>query len=438
MNPTLQNKVIECQVRQDLDHGSDHFPIATEITLAPVEAPPRQQRSWKRMDIKVVEVGAQELLLPAQLDSKDAINQYANYLTSFTQQIIEEAVPWAKPSEKAAPWWSLEIGQAVHQERQARRRWERSRLEQDWESWQEAGKTKRKLIIQAKRRSFREAIHEVAEKGGGMWKLAKWGRTKAQRPNELPIMPTLVTEQGNIAHTIAEKAEFLRARFYPTMEADLTDINDFSFSRESFPPDSIEVSQEATKEEVESTLKSRKPFKAPGIDGIPNGFLQAMGSRMAEAIAKLATACWKQGHYPQQFKEARTITLRKSDKPKYSDPGAWRPIALLSTIGKVIETLTAKRIGKAAEENHLLPDTQMGARAGRSRETALELLTRQIYTIWSSKRHVATLLSIDILGAFDIVNPLRLLDILRKKRLPYWIIQWVQEFITSRNTTLVI
>ena len=41
---------------------------------------------------------------------------------------------------------------------------------------------------------------------------------------------------------------------------------------------------------MESTLKSRKLFKALGIDGIPNGFLQAMGTRMAEAIARLALA----------------------------------------------------------------------------------------------------------------------------------------------------
>lgn len=438
MDPILQNKVVECQVRQDLDHGSDHLPIFTEIALAPVEAPLRQQRSWKRMDLEVVEAGVQDLRLPTQLDSKEAIDQYTKYLTSFTQGLIEKAVPWAKPSEKAVPWWNLEIGQAVQLERQARRNWGRSGLEQDWKEWQAAGKAKRKLIIQAKRQSFREAIHEAAENGDGIWKLAKWGRTKAQKPNELPIMPTLVTEQGHTASTIMEKAEFLRARFYPTIEADLTDIEDFSFSRESFPLNSIEVDRKATREEVESILKSRKPFKAPGIDGIPNGFLQAMGTEMAEAIARIASACWELGHYPQQFKEARTITLRKPEKPKYSDPGAWRPIALLSTIGKVIETLIAKRIGKAAEENHLLPDTQMGARAGRSTETALELLTRQVHTIWSSKRHVATLLSIDISGAFDTVNPIRLLDILRKKRLPQWIVRWVQDFITTRNTTLVI
>ena len=54
---------------------------------------------------------------------------------------------------------------------------------------------------------------------------------------------------------------------------DLTDIEDFSLSRESFLLNSIEVDWRAIKEEVELTLKSRKPFKALGIDGIPNGIL---------------------------------------------------------------------------------------------------------------------------------------------------------------------
>jgi hypothetical protein len=100
-----------------------------------------------------------------------------------------------------------------------------------------------------------------------------------------------------------------------------------------------------------------------------------------KALALLATACWKLVHYPDQFKDARTIRLRKPEKALYSDPGAWRTIALLNPIGKVIETLIAQRLSRVAEENHLFPDNQIGARAGRSAETALELLTTQIYTI---------------------------------------------------------
>ena len=53
---------------------------------------------------------------------------------------------------------------------------------------------------------------------------------------------------------------------------DLTNIKDFSFLRESFLLNSIEVDWRAIREEVELILKSKKPFKALGIDGIPNGF----------------------------------------------------------------------------------------------------------------------------------------------------------------------
>ena len=41
----------------------------------------------------------------------------------------------------------------------------------------------------------------------------------------------------------------------------------------------------------------------------------------------------------------------------------------------------AKRLSQAAEEYKLLTDTQMGAKLGRSTETALELLTAQVKTI---------------------------------------------------------
>jgi hypothetical protein len=80
----------------------------------------------------------------------------------------------------------------------------------------------------------------------------------------------------------------------------------------------------------------------------------------------------------------------------------------------------------------------MGARRGRSTETALEPLVEQVRTAWTSKRHVASLLSHDISGAFDTVNPIRLLDTLQKKRIPGWLVRWVQAFMTDRTTTLVV
>ena len=62
------------------------------------------------MDLEVVEVGAKDLLLPTQLESSEAIDQYTSYLTSFTQEIIERVVLQAKPSKKATLQQTLEIG----------------------------------------------------------------------------------------------------------------------------------------------------------------------------------------------------------------------------------------------------------------------------------------------------------------------------------------
>jgi hypothetical protein len=70
----------------------------------------------------------------------------------------------------------------------------------------------------------------------------------------------------------------------------------------------------------------------------------------------------------------------------------------------VIEKVVAKRIREAAEAENLLPPQQMGARAGRSTSTALELLTSMVRTIWrEQKGQVASLISLDISGAFDTV-----------------------------------
>ncbi|KAF4624552.1 hypothetical protein G7Y89_g13619 [Cudoniella acicularis] len=110
--------------------------------------------------------------------------------------------------------------------------------------------------------------------------------------------------------------------------------------------------------------------------------------------------------------------MKKPGKARYNVAGSWRPIALLSTVGKVIEKATAQKIQQLAETHNLLPKTQIGARRNRSTTSALELLTEQIHTIWNSGKNVASLLSLDISGAFDTVNHTRLLDVLRKEGLP--------------------
>jgi hypothetical protein len=242
---------------------------------------------------------------------------------------------------------------------------------------------------------------------------------------------------GTLTSTIDGKATAIAQRFYPIVEADLADITEQEFT-EQLASETLAMRQFTTEEEVYAILRKLKPDKCPGIDGIPNRFLQAMGEPLVRALTKLVNLCWQLEYFPQQFRKARTIVLRKPNKDDYSTPGAWRPIALLSTLGKVIESLAARQLRDLAEQHHLLPNTQMGNRPHRSTETALELLVEQIHTIWGSTRHLASVLSLDISGAFDTVNHLRLLDNLRKKGVPLWFVRTVRSFLTDRTTTIMV
>jgi hypothetical protein len=49
--------------------------------------------------------------------------------------------------------------------------------------------------------------------------------------------------------------------------------------------------------------------------------------------------------------------LRKPEKEDYSDLSAYRPIALLNTLGKTLEAVIASRIRETAETYGLLLDT---------------------------------------------------------------------------------
>jgi hypothetical protein len=118
---------------------------------------------------------------------------------------------------------------------------------------------------------------------------------------------------------------------------------------------------------------------------------------------------------------------------------AYRPIALLETLGKIIEKLVATRISKLAEEHKLFPDLQMGGRPKKSTITALETLTETVHKVWQSGgKYVATAVSLDMSGAFDNVSHPRLIHILRQKKIPSWIIEFVKSFLARRQSTITL
>jgi hypothetical protein len=128
------------------------------------------------------------------------------------------------------------------------------------------------------------------------------------------------------------------------------------------------------------------------------------------------------------------VTLRKAGPRDYRLPKAYRPVALLNTLGKILEAIIATKIAWAVEEHRLLPDTHLGGRKGVSVDHAIQLILDRVHTAWGNGRK-ASMLLLDVAGAYDNVSHQRLLYNMRQMGLSE-LVPWVESFLTGRSTRI--
>jgi hypothetical protein len=98
-------------------------------------------------------------------------------------------------------------------------------------------------------------------------------------------------------------------------------------------------------------------------------------------------------------------------------------INLLSCLGKVVEKVTAEAIASHCESTH---------RKGRSAIDAGACLIQRIQEAWGHQQLVGALF-LDVNGAFDHVNPARLVVRMAELGLDRDLIRWVQPFLTAEG-----
>jgi Reverse transcriptase (RNA-dependent DNA polymerase) len=138
-----------------------------------------------------------------------------------------------------------------------------------------------------------------------------------------------------------------------------------------------------------------------------------------------------------QWKNAKIIPLKKPEKGNYTIANAWRPISLLATLGKILESVLAERISYATETFGLLPANHFGARKQRSTEQAILVLQECVYKAWRSRK-VLSLISFDVKGAYNGVYKERLLQRLQARGIPPIVVQWIGAFCSNRIANVVV
>ena len=119
-----------------------------------------------------------------------------------------------------------------------------------------------------------------------------------------------------------------------------------------------------TLEEIKTAIHSLKNNKAPGIDGIPGEVLKYGGDALHTRLHEMTTVMWEIERVPQQWKDARIISIYKK-KGDRAVCGNSRGISLLSIAGKVLAKVLLIRLNKYIVDD-VCPETQCGFRRKRS------------------------------------------------------------------------
>ena len=138
---------------------------------------------------------------------------------------------------------------------------------------------------------------------------------------------------------------------------------------------------------------------ATGEDRIHNQMLTDLPESGKNLVLSVVNEIWKDGCYPSQWKVSKIIPLLKPGKDK-QEMKSYRPVALTSCLGKLVERLINRRLVWRLHQDHTLHHSQCGFRPKSGTVDALLKITERCHEGLHNKMYTV-MVFIDLEGAFD-------------------------------------
>lgn len=188
-----------------------------------------------------------------------------------------------------------------------------------------------------------------------------------------------------------------------------------------------------SEEEIIEATQSPKVGKAPGCDGIPIDVIKAAATHDCKSVMDVMNFCLRVGHIPMEWKTAKLVLVEK--KTQDSTSKSYRPICLLNSGAKLLETLLKNRLEKELTEKGAIHENQYGFRKGKSTIDALNKILNIVDNINAKSyksRGVATLLTLDIKNAFNSAQWQEIIRQLENKGISGYLIRMLQQYLHKR------
>ena len=319
--------------------------------------------------------------------------------TTFLQTIIDKYIPRAKISEFSKPWWNEHLSKLRKRLAIQKRLFKKNRENQFLlEKYKEA----RNKYFQAIRKEKSSCWNNFLEKAKGkeIFKALKYTKAQATTIRKIPPIVFKRENQEEVeANTFLLKSEAFLTTLFP--KPPITKEIKWEYKEKNWEwPELQEI-------EIENSIFSSSPKKAPGPDKISFAILQKIYPSIRKELYYLYSILFSIGYHPKKWKESIGVILPKPNKENYSIPKAYRIISLLNCFGKVLEKIFAIRLGYLANTSQLLEENQLGGRQQRSSIDTVLLLLNYIQKERIKKKNqalISSTLFLDIKGAFNHVS----------------------------------
>ena len=431
-------------------YGSDHKVVSTSVKLETSRENATRfdyARGRWGMFKEIVRTQLKEAQFPAQA-TPETVDQMARRLVEILQRAANAAIPRV-PAVEVRTWRSnREIAEVIKERHEYQRLRERTGMPIFGLLANRAHEKYRRLAKVAEEKALNSQLVQLER--ARRCDLNKFFKIINKLENEETKsgrgVRKIRTENGT-ATTDAQKAEILcrhlEQQFIPrTIETKDPDAAENRRRVEEIlkehqnelghkPLASCQCDISISKQEIRDAIRKLK-MKAPGEDGVSNMLLKKGGQTLENYMRRMFNLSLNLGYVPQVWKVAMVVPLPRPGKD-LNTVGGYRPVSLLSVIGKLLEALLAARLSSDLERAGVIPKCQSAFRRKHSTVDQTFSLAQRAYMA-KARKEVMVATFIDFEGAFNAVwhQGLRY-KILTCKAIPEALTRWLSSFLENRS-----
>jgi hypothetical protein len=333
-----------------------------------------------------------------------------------------------------APWINDEIRLLIFEKSKIHKVAKQSNSPEDWAKFRQ---TRNNLTSKIRERK-REYLEDLDARACDPSKFGtkEWWRLvntflskKGMESDEIPP----IEHNNSVFYSNKDKAEAFNNYFISQAEHG----NDNNVDLPDFTTDNLPVLRTIilSTNDVANAIRSLKSNKAVGPDLIHNRILKAASNYITEPLTRYFNRCLSESKFPDPWKVAHVTPLYKKGQRELCSN--YRPISLLSCVGKMFESCVQKHIFAFLKENTILTSSQSGFIPGDSTINQLLIMYDSLCSAFDDGITTQAVY-LDITKAFDRVWHRGLLHKLESVGIIGSMLDWFKNYLNNRKQAVVI